>query len=432
MTWRWPVLGLLLGACAGPALSRIDPIVLSDHGCGRATAYDNANKIVSWGDKTHVTWLDSADGKFWVRIKTLDNRSGTWSETFTVGEAYDNHGGPALTVDSRGHLHIVYYPHHHPVRYRSSTRPNDASDWSEVESVGARATYPTLVCGNDDCLYMAVRESVRRGAWRCDLYRRLPGLAWTGPHTILRARGRGYCQFGQHLAIDSAGTLHMSFWIYEDRDASRLKTTIGYLRSETSGESWTRANGAAVRLPADSTSIEVLATHGPQDGIVRGGAMALDPLGRPHVFYRSMRDWPGDLLGARIDRDGTIHRYGIERNRTGRWARRQVPEGVSAAFDAAGRLCLGVMTLSVDHPDPGRSWGAPGHEVAWATSADGGRSFTVEPVSGLDPHVARWIPSVERVVGGNPVERPAMLYTDGGRGGTLKDMLRNRVVFLRR
>ena len=90
-------------------------VLLSDHGCGRATAYGDCNKIISLQDKTHVAWLDSVAEGFRVRTRTLDRKTNQWSPTYTVGEAYDNHGGPALTVDSLGYLHIVYYPHHHPL-----------------------------------------------------------------------------------------------------------------------------------------------------------------------------------------------------------------------------------------------------------------------------------------------------------------------------
>ncbi len=81
--------------------------ILSEYGCGRATAYSEFNKIVSIGSKTHVSWLDSEGGKFLVKIAMLDRKSKRWSAVYTVGEAFDNHGGPSLTCDSVGYLHIV-------------------------------------------------------------------------------------------------------------------------------------------------------------------------------------------------------------------------------------------------------------------------------------------------------------------------------------
>ena len=46
--------------------------LLSAHGCGRATAYPQENKIVTLGDAVHVAWLDSVAEGFRVRIRTLD------------------------------------------------------------------------------------------------------------------------------------------------------------------------------------------------------------------------------------------------------------------------------------------------------------------------------------------------------------------------
>ena len=46
--------------------------ILSAHGCGRATAYPQENKIVTLDDRVHVAWLDSVADGFRVRIRTLD------------------------------------------------------------------------------------------------------------------------------------------------------------------------------------------------------------------------------------------------------------------------------------------------------------------------------------------------------------------------
>jgi len=172
-------------------MKRFRKIVLSRHGCGRATGYSDANKIVTLENKTHVTWLDSVTEGFRVRIRTLNRKTGEWSPTYTVGEAFDNHGGPALTVDSKGYLHIVYYPHHHPFRYRRSARPNDASEWEDEIQFGKRCTYPTSVCGSDDTLYLTGRES-RDGPWVVNLYIKPPNDDWQESITVFRAAEPGY------------------------------------------------------------------------------------------------------------------------------------------------------------------------------------------------------------------------------------------------
>jgi hypothetical protein len=99
-----------------------EPSILSGEGSGRATAYLESGKIVTHGGRTHVCWLDRPPEGFRVRVRSLDHSSGEWGPTVTVGVAHDNHGGPALTMDDDGFLHIVYHAHHHPMRYRRSRR----------------------------------------------------------------------------------------------------------------------------------------------------------------------------------------------------------------------------------------------------------------------------------------------------------------------
>ena len=104
-----------------------------------------------------------------------------------MGEAYDNHGGPALALDSKGYLHIVYYPHHHPFRYRRSKRPNDASEWGPEEQFGTKCTYPTLLCGPDNSLYLTCRES-DVNPWAVNLYKKAPDRSWAEVGPLLRAQ----------------------------------------------------------------------------------------------------------------------------------------------------------------------------------------------------------------------------------------------------
>ena len=156
-------------------------MLLSRHGSGRASAYVEANKIVTFQYKTHVTWLDSVADKFCVRIRTLDRRSNRWSPTYTIGEAYDNHGGPALTVDSRGFLHLVYYPPHHPFRHRKSKCPNEDSEWEKEIQFGEELTYPPLVCGPDDTLYLTARRSQKNQLWSVEQWTKRVGQDWYSP-----------------------------------------------------------------------------------------------------------------------------------------------------------------------------------------------------------------------------------------------------------
>ena len=75
------------------------PFLLSSSGSCRATAYIESNKVISYQGKTHVAWLDTTGAGFRVKMRSLDQASGEWSDEVTIGESIDNHGGPALTID---------------------------------------------------------------------------------------------------------------------------------------------------------------------------------------------------------------------------------------------------------------------------------------------------------------------------------------------
>ena len=186
-----------LGAAAGLGWSwnsgRVaaagDPVrsfLLSRQGCGRATGYAESNKIVTWRRRTHVAWLDSPPEGFRVRVRSCDRDTGEWSPMVTVGHAYDNHGGPALTVDSAGYLHLVYFPHHHPMCYRRSRRPGDASEWEDEIRFGERLTYPTLLCGADDTLVLSARRRFADRPWEVELWERPPDARWQRRRVLLR------------------------------------------------------------------------------------------------------------------------------------------------------------------------------------------------------------------------------------------------------
>ena len=108
---RGPGLGVGIPSALAAAGNPAGSFLLSRQGCGRATGYSESNKVVTWRRRTHIAWLDSPPEGFRVRVRSYDRGPGEWSPTVTAGHAHDNHGGPALTVDSEGLLHIVYYPH---------------------------------------------------------------------------------------------------------------------------------------------------------------------------------------------------------------------------------------------------------------------------------------------------------------------------------
>ena len=273
-------IGLLLLAAAIPvAGSAGGAFPLSTEGSGRATAYVESPKIISHDGRTHVAWLDSPAEGFRVRIRSLDRASGQWSEIWTIGEATDNHGGPALTVDHEGYLHVLYYSHHHPFRYRRSMRPNDASNWTDFEEFGINLTYPALVCARDGTLIMTARRSFEDKPWELELWRKPPGQPWERQGAILRSRHGIYSQFAASLAWGpDHKTLHLGTRIYAmpEEDFAAALTTVGYLVSPDGGVSWYRNDGEGVSILANPFSPTGPGSRGPPSPIWHPPWMAGD------------------------------------------------------------------------------------------------------------------------------------------------------------
>ncbi len=401
--------------------------LLSEHGCGRATAYAETNKIVTLGDKTHVAWLDSQDKTFLVRFRTLDRKTGAWSKTVTAGEAYDNHGGPALTVDGSGYLHVVYYPHHHPFRYRYSKVPNDASAWSDEIQFGKRCTYPTLMTGADDTLYLTCRESnKKKQPWVVNRYAKAWGGDWIGPTAVMRSDRPGYSHFQEALAWGpDHRTLHLSTRMYSGGHAH----TVGYMRSPDCGKTWVNAEGKRIELPATRETVSVIA-HDRDKKLpgLRCGSVAVAPDGTPYVLYSAAGLKPPEAWIALLGKDKQW-RYRpllphLQKDLPD-WAG-FMPGGMTFSSDGKLTVTLTAVPIKAAKKE-GSTWGHDSNEVIRLVSTDGGESFKGELVSKVDATEGHWMPSIERPTGHNRVGRPGLMYLAGERGEKNTDILSNKV-----
>ena len=400
-------------------------VLLSEHGCGRATAYADANKIITLQDKTHVAWLDSITEGFRVRIRTLDRKTNRWSPTYTVGEAYDNHGGPALTVDSLGYLHIVYYPHHHPFRYRRSVRPNDASEWGDEIQFGERCTYPTMVCGSDDTLYLTGRENRGDQPWYVNLYIKPPNAPWGEPIPLFQDDKGGYVRFQQALIWgQDHRTLHLTLWIFDENRAY----TVGYLRSPDSGRTWERADGTPVLLPATRETVTLIDT---KHRDLRFGSIAVDGESTPYVLYSTCPSFALPSQAWVVWLDGA-----------GKWCRRSLTDelpkewkGWSLAMDGAihiapdGRIFIVLALMKPETVSEG-NWGHKSAEIVGMQASDIRGKFSVGLLSKPDMTVPHWLPNLERPTGHNRVDVPGVMYTAGVTGEGCDDILSNAVYWM--
>ena len=431
------VSAVTMPACAmvtsalGDVIPEKDLHLLSTQGCGRATGYAEANRIITLNGKTHVAWLDSPTEGFRVKIATLDHHSGQWSPTYTVGKAKDNHGGPALTIDSKGYLHILYFTHHDPFRYRRSKRPNDASEWGDEIQFGEQLTYPTLICGPDDTLYFSARRSFRDRPWIVELWEKKPNRNWNRVGPILSSRHKGYAHFQESLAWGpDRRTIHLGCRFHEksDKDSYGRLQTVAYMKSDDLGRTWKRSDGSKIMGTITPDNIEVLDVGGEdiQRGL-RAGCLAVSPTGQPNLMYSAVANFKGESWIATPDGLGQWKRIRLNDHLPPEWIACNLIMAGGLAFDHAGRL-HGVAQLQTGEQKE-KIWGDPTNEIV-AFTVDADNNIHFRSISEFDAATSHWLPSIERSTGHNQIaHRPGILFTAGPAGSKNTDLMNNRVYF---
>lgn len=413
--------------------------LLSENGSGRATAYSSSNKVVTFEGKTHVAWLDTIVDEFVVNIRTLDNDSGEWSATYRVDEAYNNHGGPALTMDAEGYLHITYYAHHHPVRYRRSVRPNDASEWGPVESFGNNLTYPAVVCTPDGTLIFAGRRSYpideENRPWEIEMWKREPGADWKKLGPVVRSRYGHYSHFHHSLAWSpDHQTLHLAANLNEtppesvaETDDTRQQwrfTTVVHMKSNDLGRTWNRWDGTPIEVPVTIKDMDRIASARGDEGFrLRLAAMDVNPDGIPYIPWTLQINNTSQAFLSFPSESNSWEHIHLNRFIPQGWPRDILTTYGGISFDESGNLHLSAMVRG--------SWADPESEIIRFMSTDGGEYFRAEIISPRNPTVPYWLPSIERRTGFNRVEHsPAILFT-GGEAGDFTNMtiLENEVWF---
>ena len=434
---------LLLIASGCPALADEPKVskrtLISSIGSERATQ-GNGNKIVTFQGKTHVVWQDANKKGYFARIRTLDHKSGKWSPAYTIGKGRDNHARPTITVDSKGYLHVIIGGHHTGLQYRHSMRPNDASEWTRIQTFG-KTTYPVLICGPDDTLYLAGRHDA--GWAGMDFYAKPPGKKWERRGLLVRKQKKYKFYAAYHNAMawgPKHKTLHMStgFYMGLRGDGSRklrgLHQAVGYMRSNDFGKTWTKADGTPIRIPATTETIDLIdegirdakATDKPKPGIRHCG-IAVDSRNRPFVVYVRHTPRPGRIFLVTPDGRGSWKQLPLQKAVAKHWPDLAAVDcRVSMTGDNV--LCLALTLAPLKHPkanwNPG-IFGRPAFwlrdfpnikRIVWLESRDGGQTFSTRPFIPHDPKQGTLLPTLERPTGFNGAgdgAYPGILYFVG-------------------
>jgi len=388
----------------------MDRKTISATGSTRGTAYTMSNKVITHEGTTHVAWLDQIHKTY---VRTYRHETRRWTRPVFVGDGDDNHGGAAFAMDSSGHLHLVYGPHHNPIQHAVSAKPNDSRQWIQQPALGGTcATYPSLVCDSDDALHVCYRGAVERERPWGVMYQRRPGDgAWSEPVKLVDPQGPPvYTHFANALHLAGDGTLFLVFHIVRATDADHRDLRgrgFGVMRSRDGGASWESMAGQGLDLPATPDSACVIEFD---DGLdVRVGNLC------------SWRSTPFFTVNRREGEVGQTYLY--------RWGRDGwdvtplLPEaeklyGACMMSDSCALSISddGVLYAAAVVCDPGGNWWHHTNEIVLFTSRDVGETFAGYRISPEDPSSSSWLPSLERHTGRNKVDVPHLVYTHGEAG----------------
>jgi len=398
-------LGAVPGAIAADDSSQASLLVkqtrlLSEKGSTRATRYAGTNKIVTQGGKTHVAWLDSISD---TMVAGYDHALGKWTSAVKVGRGTDNHGGPALSCDSRGYLHIVFGPHgRQPFQHYRSARPNDSASWVRLDGFGHHPTYPSVACDDEDTLHIIYRGD-KQGPPLKLIYQRKPrGGSWSEPRALARApaQWKGYTAYHASIAVAAGNTLHVAYDIYYNGSAKHA----GHMMSRDRGKTWKLADGSLLDLPVTPDSNAFFARTdqalkvlniacdskglpwiGLADGVLKAG---------PVIYHHDGKKWdslcPGKLTSPAI-------------------AFEKLGSGGTLSIDSQDQLYL---SATLGTPVRGGTQG----RVVILYSTDHGKQFRLLSVCPPDERLPHTGISMERPGGHHAVGVPWMLFSTGEKG----------------
>ena len=348
--------------------------LLSDRGSTRATRYASTNKIVTIDDKTHVAWLDSISN---TMIATYDHASRQWGHPVKVGSGTDNHGGPALSCDSRGYLHIIFGPHADvPFQHCRSARRNDAMEWIKQGAFGHHPTYPSVVCDDQDSLHVIYRGGVMPGRpFKLIYQQRTRDGVWSEPRALAEAPGdwKGYTHYHASIAIAANQTLHVAFNLYYNGAAKQA----GHMMSRDRGKTWNLADGSPLALPVGAKSDAFFARTNEAFKVIN---VVCDSTGHPWISLADARSEAGPTIYHHNGK--TWDSFCPARLATSKAPLHELAFDGSLSIDSQDRIYVALTRGS-------RVTGGIKGDVVLLCSADLGKSFgylKVFPRDGRLPH----------------------------------------------
>lgn len=223
----------------------------------------------------------------------------------------DNHGKPAMMVDGKGYIHVVYGAHGgSPLLERTrlgtpgslrggklthvvSKNPEDISSWEVLDNISPFGTYPQFVQLDDGGIYLFYRHGSHRSDW---VYQKSSdnGRTFLPPVSILKHK----VQQGNSVVHDTwyawfakgRGNTITASYVYHPcanpgHNNGRFNTY--YMKMNTADDSWENAAGEklTVSVTKEYADRKTLILNTGEERCSHG-TCRVDQNGNPHLFFR--------------------------------------------------------------------------------------------------------------------------------------------------
>ena len=273
------------------------------------------NSLVTFKGYQYSAFYDSAQ---YVVLAKRKVGSGKWTVNRTPykGDATDAHKSISIIVDGAGCLHVAWGQHNNPLNYAKSVAPGSLVLGNKLPMTGSKEnklSYPEFykLPGGDLLFFyrdggsgngnlMINRYSVKTASW----VRLQDNLIY----------GEGKRNAYWQLAIDAAGTIHLS-WVWRESPDVASNHDMAYACSKDGGITWQKTNGQKYTLPITAANAEYACKIPQKSELINQTSMFAYAAGRPfiatywreagetvpqyHIIYFNGTTWAVNNLGFR-------------------------------------------------------------------------------------------------------------------------------------
>ncbi len=294
-------------------------------------------------EDSYVAAYNHAKKKWSGPVLAGVNLMGKTPDPVANGEL-DNHGKPAMMVDSKGYIHVVYGAHGgSPVLGKNtlgtpgslrggklthlvSKNPEDISSWKVMENISPFGTYPQFVQMDDGTIYLFYRHGAHRSDW---VYQKSSddGRTFRAPVSVLKHKAQSadptvhdswYAWFGKGV-----GDTIVASYVYHPCAANpnhtNQRSNVYFMKMNAKDGAWTNIRG-------EKLTVSVTKEYADQktqmlnsgDDRCNHGVCRVDSKGNPHLLFQvsgkvrysrwTGHEWtePKDILPGGGNGDGDL------------------------------------------------------------------------------------------------------------------------------